>query len=93
MGTVPVTINGVLIPSGKSADDQPEPVTLVGQLSITGLTVGGGPVIPPDAPPIPPSQPGAPTFPMSRFGSFGGVPALRVGLECRTSPQSPRWSR
>jgi hypothetical protein len=64
MGTVPVTIDGVFLPKTKTATDVPKPGVFVGQLSITGLGVGGGPVIPPDAPPVPPGQPGSPTFPI-----------------------------
>lgn len=57
MATIPVTIKGKLkdIDSGNEED-----VLLAGELWLTGLSVGGGPVIPPDqAPP-----PGAPTFPI-----------------------------
>lgn len=64
MGSVPVTIDGVLMPKMRSAGDQPKPAVFYGQLSITGLGVGGGPVIPPGAPEVPPAQPGAPTFPI-----------------------------
>ena len=64
MGTVPVTIDGVLLPKMRSADDKPQAVVLVGQLNITGLSVGGGPIEPPVPPDVPPSNPGAPTFPI-----------------------------
>jgi hypothetical protein len=64
MGTVPVTIDGVLVPKQRSTDDKPKAAIFVGQLSITGLSVGGGPVIPPDAPKPPDGSPGAPTFPI-----------------------------
>ena len=63
MGTVPVTIDGVLLPKMRSADDKPQAVVLVGQLNITGLSVGGGP-IEPTPPDVPPTVPGAPTFPI-----------------------------
>ena len=46
MGAVPVTINGVMYPKGKSADDEPVPCTIVGYAWATGLGVGGGPVVP-----------------------------------------------
>ena len=63
MGTVPVTINGVMMPKMRSAGDKPQAVVLVGQLNITGLKVGGGPIETPPAE-VPPAQPGAPTFPI-----------------------------
>ena len=63
MGTVPVTIDGVLLPKMRSAGDKPQAVVLTGQLNITGLSVGGGPVQPPP-PGVPPSVPGSPTFPI-----------------------------
>ena len=64
MGTVPVTIDGVFMPKTKSATDVPKPGVFVGQLSITGLGVGGGPIPPPDTPVIPPVDPGSPAFPI-----------------------------
>ena len=63
MGTVPVTIDGVLLPKMRSTSDQPKAVVLTGQLNITGLSVGGGPIDPPPAG-VPPTAPGAPTFPI-----------------------------
>jgi hypothetical protein len=63
MGTIPVTIDGVLLPKARSASDKPKAVVLVGQLNITGLSVGGGPIEPPP-PDLPPPNPGAPTFPI-----------------------------
>jgi hypothetical protein len=63
MAAVPVIINGVLMPKGKSADDEPIPAVFLGYASIQGLSVGGGPIIPPDTGPIdppvnPPTDPG-----------------------------------
>ena len=65
MAAVPVILNGVMYPKGRGADDQPVPAVFCGYLSIDGLSVGGGPVIPPDATPpdppidvIPPDPPG-----------------------------------
>jgi hypothetical protein len=57
MGTVPVTIKGNLtdVDTGET-----ENVTLSGVAWLTGLEVGGGPVLPPDQPP----PPGSPTFPI-----------------------------
>ena len=63
MGTVPVTIDGVMLPKMRAAGDKPQAVVLVGQLNITGLKVGGGPIETPPAE-VPPAQPGAPTFPI-----------------------------
>ena len=61
MAAVPVVISGVLIPTGKSADDKPVPATFVGYATIAGLEVGGGPIIPDSPPEIiidpPPVQP------------------------------------
>jgi len=55
MAAVPVIINGVMYPKGKSADDEPVPAVFCGYLSLEGLSVGGGPIIPPDqVPPDPP---------------------------------------
>jgi len=65
MAAVPIVLNGVIMPKGKSADDKPEPCVITGYLSIAGLTVGGGPIIPdgttpPDPPTVdpPPTDPG-----------------------------------
>jgi hypothetical protein len=56
MSAVPVIINGVMVPKGKSANDKPVPAVFIGYASIQGLTVGGGPVIP-DNGPVPPDPP------------------------------------
>jgi len=53
MAAVPVILNGVMYPKGRSAGDKPEPAVFCGYLSIQGLTVGGGPVIPDPDPPHP----------------------------------------
>ena len=53
MAHIPVTINGVAFPKNKK--DPPFPVTIVGYAWITGLEVGGGPIIPPDQ--VPPVDP------------------------------------
>jgi hypothetical protein len=63
MAAVPVIINGVLMPKGKGAGDKPVPAVFIGALSIQGLEVGGGPVIPPDAPPVDPPIDPPPTDP------------------------------
>lgn len=49
MSAVPVTIVAIAYPRDKSHD--PFPVTIVGMAHITGLEVGGGPIIPPEMKP------------------------------------------
>ena len=51
MAAVPVVINGVFMPSNKSAGGQPIKGQMIGYLSIAGLTIGGGPIIPPEISP------------------------------------------
>src|SRR5215831_15624168 len=51
MAEVPVTINGVIYPKAKGGTMRPTPVTIVGSAWVTGLGVGGGPIVPPDQPP------------------------------------------
>lgn len=56
MAAVPVTIQAMIYPRDKSGE--PYPATIVGFASITGLQVGGGPILPPDEVPIdPPIEP------------------------------------
>lgn len=63
MAAVPVILNGVMVPKNRAAGDQPVPCVITGYLSIEGLEVGGGPIIPPDVTPpdppidVPPDQP------------------------------------
>jgi len=65
MAAVPVIINGVLYPKQKGSGgiSQAVPAVFMGYLSIDGLEVGGGPIIPPDVTPpdppidVPPDQP------------------------------------
>jgi len=57
MSAVPVIINGVFMPAGKSANDKPIKGTLIGYASIAGLEVGGGPVIPDPPPEVPVDPP------------------------------------
>src|SRR6516165_8916547 len=47
MAEVPVTIVGTVAPMGKASGDQPYPAVITGKLNITGLGVGGGPIMPP----------------------------------------------
>src|SRR6516165_8647597 len=62
MAAVPVILNGVMYPKAKGSGgmSQAVPAVFIGALSIQGLEVGGGPIIPPDAPPVdpPPTDPG-----------------------------------
>lgn len=53
MAGVPVTIRGTMYPKDKSV--KPYPFTLLGVAEITGLQVGGGPILPPDE--VPPVDP------------------------------------
>ena len=53
MASVPVTIHAQIYPKDKSV--KPYPATIVGFASITGLEVGGGPILPPDE--VPPVDP------------------------------------
>jgi hypothetical protein len=53
MAEVPVTIHAQIYPKDKSV--KPYPATILGFASITGLSVGGGPVLPPaEVPPVDP---------------------------------------
>lgn len=54
MAAVEVTITGTLYDKLNRTTQQ---VVLIGEASLTGLTVGGGPIIPPEQPPTePPSE-------------------------------------
>ena len=57
MAAVPIIINGVFMPKGKAAGDKPEPGVFIGYASITGLEVGGGPIIPDPPPEVPVDPP------------------------------------
>jgi hypothetical protein len=61
MGAVPVTINNATITNADGSSSQVQ--TIKGDLTITGLEVGGGPVYPPDQPPGP-DKPPVPQFPI-----------------------------
>jgi hypothetical protein len=63
MAVVPIILDGVMYPKGKAAGDKPVPGVFVGNASIAGLGVGGGPIIPPE-PPVEGPPPGTPTFPI-----------------------------
>lgn len=51
MAAVEVTISGVLYDKVARTMQQ---VVLIGEASLTGLGIGGGPIIPPGRPPVPP---------------------------------------
>jgi len=57
MAAVPIVVNGVLMPKDKSAGSKPVPAVFIGYASIAGLEVGGGPIIPDEAPPEVPVDP------------------------------------
>jgi hypothetical protein len=56
MAAIPVTIQG----KSTGPDGVSVPVTIEGDLTLTGLTIGGGPIIPDAKPPAS----GAPSFPI-----------------------------
>ena len=60
MAAVPIQIDGVL---WDVAQKKGTKVTLIGQASIVGLSVGGGPIMPPDAT-LPPDPGGHPEHPI-----------------------------
>lgn len=67
MAAVEVTISGVLF--DKTARTS-QPVVIIGEASLTGLGVGGGPIIPPEAgqPPSIWPSPGHPAHPIAPGG-------------------------
>jgi len=67
MAEVPVTIVGVVAPMGKASGDQPYPAVISGKASITGLGIGGGPI-------MPPSSPGHPAHPIVLPPEISGPP-------------------
>lgn len=79
MAAVNVTISGVLCDKyGRTI----MPVTLVGEATLTGLGVGGGPIIPPDGEKPPGSPPGTwgganEPFPTPPISNVPGVPGYR----------------
>lgn len=55
MAGVPITFRGMMYPKDKTV--KPYPFTALGVAEITGLSVGGGPILPPDVPIEPPIEP------------------------------------
>ena len=76
MAEVPVTLNGVLFPKGRSASDQPIPCTFVGSAWYSDLSVGGGPIYPPSGGGKPPIIWGGPIDPYPDIGGPGPQPPL-----------------
>ena len=93
MAAVPVIINGVLMPKGKSAHDKPVPAVFLGWANVAGLEVGGGPIIPdPDAPhpehpialPDPPTPIDPPVDPPSE-------PSPGLAVVIKPAPSTGGW--
>jgi hypothetical protein len=92
MAAINVTIKGTMV----GADGGSVPVTVVGDLTITGLSPGGGPIIP--APPSPPTaKPPTPSFPIVlppgtppfNPGAPGGYPPMIGGGPIAPPPGDP----
>lgn len=74
MAAIEITISGILYDKQNRTSQQ---VVLIGDASITGLTIGGGPILPPDRPPVdPPIDP--PTNPPSENWVWGWVPSMKA---------------
>ena len=75
MAAVPITLVGI------STDDQgnSKNVTFVGLASLTGLGVGGGPIIPPQGPNVPP-HPEHPIWGPPGFNPPGGGGGFPPGI-------------
>lgn len=65
MAAVDITISGVLY---DKLNRTQQAVVLIGEATLTGLGIGGGPIIPPGQPPI---SPGVPTHPIMLPGMPG----------------------
>lgn len=91
---VPVTINGVCYPKAKRADFKPFACTIVGQAWVTGLGVGGGPIIPePGEPPIdvpPPDMIPSEPKPPPPNGGWGWSPEYGWGYFPGPGEASPK---
>jgi hypothetical protein len=88
MAAVPITISGVLCDKyGRTI----QPVTIVGEATLTGLGVGGGPI-------VPPGQPGGPDhiwgptdpFPTPPIANVPGAPGYRPPGDHIWGPTDPR---
>lgn len=93
MAAVEITISGVLYDKVARTT---QPVVLIGEASLTGLGVGGGPIIPPpvDRPPMwPPPHPAHPIPPYPAHPIV--LPPERPTdppTEPPTNPSDPQWS-
>jgi hypothetical protein len=95
MATVPVTIVGIQTDDTGTTSN----VTIVGMISITGLGLGGGPIIPPAVPPNYPNIPPHPAFPIAGPGPFppgegyppviGGGPIYPPDIPPGITPPTP----
>lgn len=102
MAAVPVTIQCMVYPRNKTV--APYPATIVGMASITGLEIGGGPIVepPPDITPEPPlviwgPPDGRPTLPISGWDPGSGTwPDQPPPDQPPTAPEKPHegwnWS-
>jgi hypothetical protein len=92
MAAVAITISGVLYDKYNRTS---QVVTLVGEASLTGLGVDGGPIIPPDQPgqpPMFPNVPPHPAFPIAGPGPFppgSGYPPVVGGGPIVPQPPLP----
>lgn len=80
MSAVPVTIRGTMYPKDKSV--KPYAFTALGMAEITGLEVGGGPILPPDE--VPPVDP-----PLVIWGGGGIGDYIDVGFPMPRPPFPP----
>ena len=90
MAEVPVTMNGVLYDLYNRTTQR---VVFIGDASLTGLGVGGGPIVPPGQPPGGGGQPpGYPTFPIAGYPDFPypSQPIYRPGYPGGSPPPSLR---
>jgi len=90
MAAVPVIINGVLMPKGKSATDKPIPAVFMGYISVAGLEVGGGPVIP-DPPPEIPVEPLPEPEPKPDLAVIIKPAPETGGWGCAANDQTLQW--
>ena len=93
MGAIKLTINGVAFPKAKGGSvPRPFPCVIVGEAWYSDLSVGGGPIEPPETPehpielpppvdPVPPEIPEDPTIvkPPPPDGGWGWSPAYGWG--------------
>lgn len=99
MAAVEVTISGVLY--DKTARTM-QPVVLIGEASLTGLGVGGGPIPPEPQPPKPPTwgghpehpiyYPPIPTHPIVLPPDKPTEPPIDPPIEPPTNPPNVQWS-